>query len=501
MANGGIIGTVNNPTSSTATGVWQQEEQYEAKVTGTWPQKATFTTKSCRFNSGSSDSLTRTPSSASNRKTWTWSCWVKRSILTSGDQSIFNSHTDAQNQLELYFNSDDSLYVTNRISNTGANLRTNRKFQDASAWCHIVLAVDTTQGTNTNRMKLYVNGVQETSFSEAGYPGQNTDTAVNNTVQHRVGDSNLETFFNGYIAESILIDGQALAPTSFGVANSDGVWTPIIYTGTFGTNGFNLQFENSAALGTDSSSNGNTFTVNNLTSIDQSTDYPEVNFATLNPLDVSLPSTFTLSNGNLENLTLSSTDVGGNNTYGRIFSTIQVASGKWYAEMKWVNTGAAGMVAVTSRSGVITSQYAYLGKENEDWRYYHDGTKMNNNSSSSYGNSQANGDIVGVALDLDNLKIYFSKNGTWQNSGNPESGATGTGAAFTLTAPNLTSNGAYKFGIGTQGGQNVKGTWNFGSPSFAISSGNADGNGYGNFEYAVPSGYYSLNTKNLGEFG
>ena len=145
--------------------------------------------------------------------------------------------------------------------------------------------MDTTQGTAANRVKIYVNGVQETSLNiDGGYPGQNRDTLINTAVPHQIGHDYVAQYYGGYTAETIFIDGQALAPTSFGSTNSDGVWIPAIYTGTYGTNGFNLQFENAAALGTDSSPNGNTFTVNNLTSIDQSTDYPEVNFCTWNPL-------------------------------------------------------------------------------------------------------------------------------------------------------------------------------------------------------------------------
>ena len=490
--NGGIIGVVNDPTSTVASGVWQQEEQYEAKVNGTWPQRALFTTKSLRFNSGSSDSLTRTPSSASNRKTFTYSSWVKRSILTSGDQAIFNAHTDDQNQVELYFNSDDSLYVTNRISNTAANLRTNRKFRDPSAWYHIVLAVDTTQGTEANRMKLYVNGVQESSFSEAGYPSQNTDTAVNNTVQHRIGDSNLETFFNGYIAEAVLIDGSQLAPTSFGSTNSDGVWIPAIYTGTFGTNGFNLQFENASALGTDSSSNGNNFTVNNLTSIDQSTDYPEVNFATWSPLFGGNAQYATFSEGNLK------LDGNNNSNAGcNLNSTIAASSGKYYMEIKVIDIQGNSYPSL----GVMMEDDVYIslgqvGGNPNSVSYGPGGQKNINGNTSSYGDTFTDNDIIGIALDLDNGAVYYSKNGTFQASGDPTSGSSRTNAAYTFTA----SSKVYYFAATVYTSTAIISA-NFGSPAYAISSGNTDGNGYGNFEYAVPSGYYALNTANLAEFG
>jgi len=449
---------------------------------------------SLRFNSGSSDSLTITPSSASNRKTWTWSSWVKRSILTSGDQSIFNSHTDAQNQLELYFNSDDSLYVTNRISNTGANLRTNRKFRDPSAWIHIVLAVDTTQGTNTNRMKLYVNGVQETSLSEAGYPGQNTDTAVNNTVQHRVGDSNLETFFNGYIAEAVLIDGSALAPDQFGEFDEDsGIWKPIKVSGlTFGTNGFYLDFKDSSALGNDANGSNN-YTSNNFAAINQSTDTCTNNFATINRLD-NFYAQAAFSEGNLQIVTSVA-------AFAPIRSTIGVSSGKWYAEVKIITASATDHEqGVVSQAAVNNS--AGVGRIAEGYGYAGNGQVFRNDSQVTYSaNSLAADDILGIYLDLDNNKLYFAKNGTIQNSG----------AGISMVDPASTTDGVYYFA--TSDNANLSGgsyrfDWNFGNPIFTGTD-KSDANGYGSFEYDPSAGtfdsaskdFYALNTKNLAEFG
>jgi hypothetical protein len=444
---------------------------------------------SCRFNSGSSDSLTITPASASNRKTFTYSSWVKRSILTSGDQAIFNAHTDAPNQVDIYFNSNDDLIVTNRISNLAANLITDAKFRDVSAWYHIVLAVDTTQGTDTNRMKLYVNGVQETSFSEAGYPNQNTDTAVNNTVQHRIGDSNLETFFNGYIAETVLIDGLALDPTSFGEFDEDsGIWKPIdVSELTFGTNGFYLDFEDSAALGDDVSGNGNDFTVNNLTAIDQTTDTPTNNFATLNPL---LPNAETFSNGN-------TTYTNGSNANWRISGTTLAPSvGKYYCEVKITENGGGTQIGVMDMNNLPASLATDIGSGSWSWSYDSaSGNARHDGGSTAWGNTFTTNDVMGIAMDLDNLKLYFAKNGTWQDSGDPTSGATGTGSAFDLDA-----GGAYAFAItSNDDGTDPVQDCNFGNPAFTISSGNTDGNGYGNFEYAVPSGYLSLCTANLSE--
>ena len=495
MANGGIIGPVNIPTSTTATGVWQQEEQYEAKVTDTWPQRALFTTKSARFNQPSSDYLNRTATSG-NRQVATFSGWLKKGSNGVDTNRVFLEYNSGTNYFEIRWRDADNLRIYEELNgSTGFELITNRVFKDNSAWYHIVVAIDTTQGTAANRIKLYVNGVQETSFATETYPSQNYNVQMNvadKAVQIGAYSFSGSNYFNGYMSEIIWVDGTALAPTSFGVANSDGVWTPIPYTGTFGTNGFNLQFENAAALGTDSSPNGNTFTVNNLTSIDQSTDYPVVNYATMNPLDVSLPSTFALSEGNLD----AHLNGYSSNIYPRAFSNFQVTAGKWYVECKITEEDDSGMVGITSRSAVSGTDY--MGLSAYDYRYYHDGTKMNNNSSSSYGTTWDGGDTIGIALDMDNLAVYFSLNGTFQASGDPTSGSSRTNAAFNLTAVASTPNGAYKFGIGTQGdGNGTRGQWNFGSPPFAISSGNADGNGYGNFEYAVPSGYLSLCTNNL----
>ena len=495
--NGGIIGVVNDPTSTVASGVWQQEEQYEAKVNGTWPQRALFTTKSLRFDDGSSDYLTESVSSTSNRRTFTYSTWIKRSSLSgSGYPRLFNPFVNSSNFFDIFFRDTDTLnvYSENGGSND-MNLVTNALFRDLSAWYHIVVAVDTTQGTDSNRVKLYVNGTQETSFSAATYPSQNTDFQINlDTVTNVIGrnQAGSNNYFDGYMSETIFIDGQQLAPTSFGSTNSDGVWIPAIYTGTFGTNGFNLQFENASALGTDSSSNGNNFTVNNLTSIDQSTDYPEVNFATWSPLFGGNAQYATFSEGNLK------LDGNNNSNAGcNLNSTIAASSGKYYMEIKAIDIQGNSYPSV----GVIMEDDVYIslgqvGGNPNSVSYGPGGQKLINGSTSSYGDTFTDNDIIGIALDLDNGAVYFSKNGTFQASGDPTSGSSRTNAAYTFTA----SSKVYYFAATVYQSTAIISA-NFGSPSYAISSGNSDGNGYGNFEYAVPSGYFSLNTANLAEFG
>ena len=499
MANGGIIGTVNNPTSTTATGVWQQEEQYEAVRDGTWPSRPLFTTKSARFNDGSSDSLNRTPSGDGNKRTFTFSTWLK--ISTIKEHMFFTCGVYSSTSLmQFYLNANGTLTMSqeNSSGSIQSTLTTTQVFRDVSAWYHLVIAIDTTQGTDSNRVKLYVNGSQVTSFSTSTYPSQNLDFACNtssviNTIGNRSGGS---FYFDGYMAEIILVDGSQLAPTSFGVANSDGVWTPIIYSGTFGTNGFNLQFEDASSLGTDSSANGNTFTVNNLTSIDQSTDYPEVNFATLNPLNVDPALSYTFAQGNLD-VTIANS--GGE---GMTSSTFAVSNGKWYWECKLVSSSTQG------RFGVVPTSIGALKNPSEfgiAWQM-NDATMnlVNTPVSGSWGSNPNNNDILMFALDCDNQAFYFGVNGTWRNSGNPTSGASRTGGVnysgeATLTSDDLTVGFGGNF---FSGGGSQQGQYNFGgTQSFTISSGNTDGNGYGNFEYAVPSGYYSLNTKNLGEFG
>jgi len=451
---------------------------------------------SLRFNSASDDNLSRTPSSASNRKTFTISVWVKKANLGT-TQTIIDARIDSNDNCSIFFNDDDNIFIKFKVSPTSQNtsLTTNRKFRDVSAWLNIVLAVDMTQGTDTNRVKFYVNGVQETSFSSATYLAQNTDTTYNNTNEHQLGSRVADTTqdLDGYMAEFVMVDGQALDPTSFGEFDEDSptIWKPIDVSGlTFGTNGFYLDFENSGSLGADVSGNGNNFTVNNLTSIDQSTDTCTNNFCTLNSLDT-LYNGGTFSEGNLKVVTADS-------IYGAVTSTIGINSGKWYAEFKATDAG-RDFAMVGIKSTPATGNGDGVGA-NDGYSYYSNGgKKVHGGSETSYGNSYDDGDIIGVAVDLDNNKIYFSKNGTFQNSGDPTTGSTGTGSAFDLDAP---PSGFYFFSVSHEDNADG-GTWeaNFGSPPYSISSGNSDANGYGNFEYSVPSGYYALNSKNLAEFG
>ena len=444
---------------------------------------------SLRFNSGSTDSLSRTPSSASNRRTYTISMWFKRSSLTS-DNGYSALFTASSGDSGIFLNNDGTL----EWYEASGQLDTSRVFRDVSAWYHVVVAFDTTQGTASNRVKLYINGVQETAFDTETYPNENAEGLINNTGKHAIGVRATSTnmAYGGYMAEVVLIDGTALDPTSFGEFDSDsGIWKPIDVSGlTFGTNGFYLPFENSGALGQDDSGNGNNFTVNNLTSIDQSTDTCTNNFATLNPL---IPIGGTFSEGNLQHTRSSA-------GYRSAVSSIGVSSGKWYVEIKSPDSENIGVGVINgdNSSGLYMSgSEQFLGQHSYDVGYYFNGVLyVGNSSQSGSWTSYTSNDIIGIAIDVDNGFVYFSKNGTFVNSGDPTSGATGTGG-YNLSG--IGSNGTYFIGCST--GNNSEHYVNFGNPIFTISSGNTDGNGYGNFEYAVPSSYYSLCTKNLAEYG
>ena len=439
---------------------------------------------SLRFNDGSSDSLTRTPSSDGNRRTFTISLWVKRSHLGTYQNLLW---VDPSTYDIFRFDNTDKLRFT-KDDNTALRI-TTRVFRDVSAWYHIVVAVDTTQSTASDRVKMYINGVEETAFDTSADPSLNEQMHYNRATQHWIGQSSgNDQYLDGYISEYCMIDGQQLDPTSFGEFDEDtGIWKPIDVSGlTFGTNGFYLDFENSGSLGADVSGNGNNFTVNNLTAIDQSTDTCTNNFATLNALFPQ--SNQTLSEGNLK-----ATNITG--TYNFRPATIGVSSVKWYAEYK-ITTNTNHMHGVVDLAFAVAqgqNGYTHCGAGTGGVGYYADGQKYVEDSNSAYGNSYGDGDIIGIALDMDNNAVYFSKNGTFQNSGDPTSGASKTGAI------SLPTTGTYTFAETVISSCIVE--CNFGSPAFSISSGNSDGNGYGNFEYAVPSSYYSLCTKNLAEFG
>ena len=500
--NGGVIGKINTPTTTVASGVWSIQDQFEAQSSSTWPLAFPQTTiaNSCRFD-GSSDYLHKTASGAGNRRTLTISTWFKRS--DPGNSRVLMAQGSGGARDMLLIESTDKLQFSRYDSSYVYHLNTNRLFRDPSAWYHVVVEVDTTQATASNRIKLYVNGVQETSFGTETYPSQNFDTDWNSTQQLRVGvdtDGNFEYF--GYMCEVSIIDGTALGPTSFGAFNPvTNIWEPIAYAGTYGTNGFKLDFADSSALGNDVSGNNNDFTVNALTSIDQSTDTCSNNFCTLNSLCTTNGS---FSKGNLE------LDQNGS-TGHTIISTFGVESGKWYWEAKllnWNSSNSRPMIGVNTGRNSVTGSSEILGYSGDSdgigYNLFGNNVYQNGSiieSSSDMGGSVADNDIYMFALDKDNNKFYIGRNGTFLNSGDPTTGSTGTGAIGTINSTKAYFPATGSNDNSSNSSHNNDWQFNFGSPIHSISSGNADANGFGNFEYAVPSGYFALNTKNLSEFG
>jgi len=453
---------------------------------------------SLRFNGASSDDLVRTPSSSGNNNKNTLSVWLKRSRIGEEDFIIYGL-TSSANRCKITFLDNDKLQINTIVSSSNSLVyETTRKFRDISSWYHIVIAFDSTLSTAGDRVRLYINGTEETSFSTETHMGQNTSNFLSTSgTPVYIGSQASGNYFDGYMAEFVFIDGQQLDATSFGEFDEDSptIWKPKDVSGlTFGTNGFHLDFENSSSLGADVSGNSNNFTVNNLTSVDQSIDTCTNNFPTGNIL-LRPHSNITFSDGNL-------TATEGGSDWGSIISTIGASSGKWYAEVKCTSgaatyffTGIASEDALMDTAGTA----GFAGKFNYGVGYKENGQYRSDPSQgasySSYGDSYGDGDIIGIALDLDNSKIYFSKNGTFQNSGVPTSGSTGTGA-ISITA---TSTAGNYFFVASPNTSTVQ--FNFGSPPYSISSGNSDANGFGNFEYSVPSGYFSLCSKNLAEFG
>ncbi len=438
-----------------------------------------------------STSLARTPSGAGNRKTFTWSGWVKRSILSSS-ASLFSAYTDDPNRLRIAFNGSDKLIVFGKASSsTNINLTTTQVFRDPSAWYPLAVTCDTTQSTEANRIKVYFNGEQVTSFTTATYPSQYYDTLINSTTPHYIGQRGDSTeYLDGYMSHTHFTDGYAYAASTFGSTSTNGQWVPTATPSvTYGTNGFFLKFTNASDLGEDFSGNNNDYTKSG--SGDKTNDNPENVFATWNNV-IPMNTTMTMSSGNLEGKTGSNYADRASNSW---FSTIGASTGKWYAEFKLTQNSASdgGLVGVAydldkQQEGTSGSANNFCQSQDEGWGYQMNGNWYNNGANSGFSTYTTN-DIIGVALDLDNNKIYWSKNGTWQNSANPSTGSNGI---------SIDANQEYYFAISDTSLSNTF-TYqaNFGNPIFSITSGNADGNGKGTFEYAPPTNFLALCSDNL----
>tara|TARA_R100000655_G_scaffold67696_1_gene105999 strand:- start:1013 stop:2410 length:1398 start_codon:yes stop_codon:yes gene_type:complete len=446
---------------------------------------------SLRFNDDDSAYLSRSQVSGDATK-FTYSGWFKRSLLSDA-QDFLDIYDDNNNRFGFFWSSDDQIDMYNKTGgSTTFQKITTAKFRDVSAWYHVVISADSSLSTAEDRVKLYVNGVRITSF------GTNTNISQDASFSIHTSDDTLRvgsygtggSHYDGYMAEVVWIDGTAYAQTDFGEFDSDSptIWKPKSETDisalNFGNNGFYLNFQDSSALGNDVSGQNHDLSVTNLAATDQSTDTCTNNFCTLNSISEHNDSTF--SNGNL-------TYTGNASAVHMALGSIGVTKGKWYFEAQRITGNSAyPFVGVFNTDGTMGS---YLGQTVDGWSLLMDagnnGEWRNNNTlSGTSAGTFANGDTAMVAIDMDNGKIWFGRNGTFADSGNPSAGS---GEQYS----NLT--GTIIPAVAVYTGASI--SLNFGSPPFAISSGNTDANSYGNFEYAVPSGYYSLNTKNLAEFG
>ena len=433
--------------------------------------------RSVRLRSNATAYLNRTPASAGNRTTWTWSGWIKRGTLGVVTY-FFSANTNAgsdTDHTDIRFASSDTLQFANDTGGSvTVNLITTQVFRDPSAWYHIVIALDTTQATASNRVKFYVNGVQITAFGTATYPAQNANLFINNNINHRLGSYQpTSNYFDGYLTEINFIGGQALTPSSFGQTNPvTGVWQPIKYTGTYGTNGFYLNFSDNSSntattIGKDYSGNGNNWTPNNISvtagvTYDSMLDVPTLyadggngrgNYCTGNPLssDTSGP----MTNGNLDwRVDNTRTSVG----------SIAMSSGKWYFEI--IPTA----ILTTIRVGIASTGRSYAANNvnpsgfADGYSYISIGSKENNGSVVAYGASYTVNDVIGVAFDADAGTLTFYKNNASQ--GTAYSGISGAFVAF-----------AYGTGVGVT--------------SCAVNFGQRP------FTYTPPTGFKALNTQNL----
>jgi len=454
---------------------------------------------SVKLEADNNENFTRTPSSNSNRQTFTFSTWVKRTELGING-GLIEAYQDGANFFLFAFTTGDQIVVYNIDSSVDYGYVYTPVFRDTSAWYHIVFVSDTTNSTASDRYQLYVNGVRITDISQDyGTPPQNYNNNLNSTIAHNIGkraDGN--TYNSCYLAETHLVDGTALAPTAFGEFDDDsGIWKPIEADVTYGTNGFYLDYADASDLGDDESGNGNDFTENNIAAGDQAQDSPTNNFCTINPL---IPYYGSVSEGATKFIHTS----GGSGWESFVATMGAGTSGKWYAEFKFVDSGTDLIVGICpiddpdlNRGGISFAYYGSDSSLDESVGIYAaNGNRYIGGGPSSYANSWSTSDIMSIAVDMDNGKLYFAKNGTWQNSGDPTSGSTGTGALDVRGATKPQSLGGTVYTAGHSALANYGGY-----TTISISSAASDANGYGTFEYAPPSGYYALCTKNLAEYG
>mgnify|MGYP001441717393 CR=1 FL=1 len=472
--------------------------------------------QSIRFNDDDSAYMHRTPSGAGDRRTFTYSVWFKLGDMASTQRmflSVRNSDTTRDN---IMFNQgsagDFRLYFDARVSGSAHTvLEPTRALRDPSAWYHLIVAVDTTSPIITERVKLYLNGERETAFTNETYPSLNQQFQINNTDKHSIGRfefSSPSGYWDGYLAEIHLIDGNAYGPEFFGEFNSSNIWIPKEYTGSYGTNGFKIDGRDSSDLGDDESGNGNDFTTSGLAAHDQVADSPTNNFAVINAVystrtTSGAGSSHTLENGNL----FQQADSYSSSNYGtRPFTVQPLNRGKWYFEFEG-NTEAGGgnlvHVAISEESAFYvaqgtqsTNRYGlYLESGSAMYVLYPGASRQETNAPIAQYTK-----IIGCATDFDNAKMYFFVDGTEIHGQDISAGT----AASNLSGWSTSSNWIFHFATVTASNNSARSNiiFNFGQEgTFAgtqTAGGNSDGNGIGNFKHSVPSGYLALCTSNLG---
>ena len=507
---GGVISaTAPSVTTAGASGIFTLEEQLQASAQNNWPGYQI--SRSVRLRSSASAYFSRTPSSASNRSTWTFSAWIKKAPIDFNTSMSLLSAGSFGSDLFTIQVTDNGLSVPciavyGQIGGSAVlNIAETPARRDPSAWFHLVVVLDTTQATASNRLKLYYNGAQVTALTTATYPNQNTTFAINNNQATAIGSraGGGAPYYDGYMTDMNFIDGQALTPASFGATDATtGVWNPIRYSGTYGTNGFYLNFSDPTSTTTiayDYSGNSNNWTANNIsvtagTTYDSMVDVPigygsdtgvggelRGNYATFNPIDVSPNSTAqTLTQANLSLFSSSGTRIDG------AYSTMAVTSGKWYVELTCTTRTAdyptAGWCSTSFNTNGSGFQYQAGNPNNTKGASLDPGGAININgattASNYYGTTWAASNIIQVAVDIDNKLIWFGKAGSWTGTagnmnGNP---ATGTnGASFS-------GQGGTEFKFQCCIGDSDRGDVNFGQRAFS---------------YTAPTGYKALCTQNL----
>ena len=430
--------------------------------------------RSLRINNDDSAYLSKTLSSDGNRTTMTLSVWLKRGNF--GEMMILDAYENDANRTRLMIDAGNRMQFVTRLSGNDHQLITTGIQRDPSAWYHFVWAIDTTDSTASNRVKMYINGEQQTDFVSTSYPDQNEAMLINKDVLHTIGigqdSAGLEVPFDGYLAEINFIDGFQYDPSYFGETNvTTGQWNPKEYTGSYGSKGFYLNFSDNSGttattLGKDSSGNGNNFTPNNFSVADgidgdSFADTPTNNFCTLNPL-VRSQSAQSLANGNLQR----------SGNARKCVGTFLLKNNKYYFEVKVEDGNGNAAIGVTQADTDLRDR-----DNTEAAAYFPNGEyKIEGSGQTSGFSTYGNGDIIGVAIDttLSTPKVWFAKNNTWQGTGDPST-----------TGYSLTTGKDYVFNIDhASSGSSTTATAFFGGHK-------------GEFNYPPPTGFVAASSANL----